>query len=147
MACNATFVKSGVAAAGRPTRSRTPGVLRLVSHGAQLATFDKNGRCFLDASARDAAARRYESRDLRGFLEVQPPIPSARSRRTKGAPPDYAAWTNTQAMRLLRDAAAKVKRASERLTQETLGRRLSPQRHRNTVREILKYHDIKLTDL
>jgi hypothetical protein len=106
-------------------------------------------RWFLDEPTRDAYALRYEAGDLTEWASSKPPdsIHSPTDRKTRGSQADYMSWTNTQALRILKRAAQQVKAAGLPLTQANLGHYMSPRKHRNTVRAILRYHSISIYNL
>jgi hypothetical protein len=106
-------------------------------------------RWFLDAPTLDAYALRYEAGDLTEWASSRPPdsIRSPTERKTRGSQADYMSWTNTQAWRILKRAAQQVKAAGLPLTQTNLGHYMSPRKHRNTVRAILRYHRINIHNL
>ena len=110
---------------------------------------EPTSRWFLDEPTRDAYALRYEAGDLTEWASSRPPdsIRSPTDRKTRGPQADYMSWTNPQALRILKRAAQQVKAASLPLTQANLGHYMSPRRHRNTVRAILRYHSISIHNL
>jgi len=127
---------------------RLQGHVRLVPPGRRFR-HDPTYRWFLDERTRDAYARRYEAGDVTGWPSSKPPdsMRSPTDRKTRGSQADYTAWTNTQAVRILKRAAQQVKVAGLPLTQENLGQYMIPRKHRNQVRAILRWHGINIHKL
>jgi hypothetical protein len=114
-----------------------------------IGRYEPTYRWFLDEPTRDAYALRYEAGDLTEWASSKPPdsIRSPTDRKTRGSQANYKSWTNTQALKTLKLAAQRVKDAGLPLTQENLGHYMSPRRHRNTMREILRWHGINIHNL
>jgi hypothetical protein len=127
----------------------TTGKVKYAPPSGQFAWHAHTYRGFLDKATLDAYERRYEVGDVTKWVSSRPPdsIRSPTERKTRGSQADYMSWTNPQALRILKRAVQRVKDAGLPLTQTNLGHYMSPRKHRNTVRAILRHHGINIHNL
>lgn len=122
---------------------RQSGHIRPLSPKTRPMRHHDSGRSFCDESSYFAFLRRYKRHDLVGIVWTAATSPdTAPTVEAVGKLP-----TDRQLKRALRRAAREIRGVGGKVTQATIGRKLTPRRGRNTVGKFLRQLGLKITDL